>query len=77
MGHFSSFLQNPGIAAAPFNIAYKTDAKFWAWHEALEDEEAQRFTLFVKGMGRQLPPEIFTAGKHTFQFEAHSWQDYL
>ncbi|KAG6854561.1 hypothetical protein C0991_004897 [Blastosporella zonata] len=60
---FSSYLQNPGNAAAPFNVAFKTDTKMWDWYEEPGNEwRARRFTASMKGGGDRFPPQIFTAG---------------
>ncbi|KAG6910302.1 hypothetical protein DXG01_011699 [Tephrocybe rancida] len=60
---FSSYLQNPAVAAAPFNVAFKTDAKMWDWYEEPGNEwRARRFTASMKGGGDRFPPQIFTSG---------------
>ncbi|KAF5386557.1 hypothetical protein D9615_001582 [Tricholomella constricta] len=60
---FSPFLQNPGNAAAPFNIAFKTEAKMWDWYEEPGNEwRARRFTAAMKGGGDRFPPQLFTSG---------------
>jgi hypothetical protein len=41
-------MQNPGRYAAPFNIAFKTDAKLWDWYEQPGNEwRARRFSVAV------------------------------
>jgi len=69
MVHLSSFLQNPGTAAAPFNIAFETSAKRWDWQEKPGNEkQARRFAALMKAVGNQYPPEVFTTGKPSCQF---------
>lgn len=46
----SSFMQDPGQYTAPFNIAFKTDAKMWDWYEQPENEwRARRFSVAISG----------------------------
>jgi hypothetical protein len=53
--HLSSFMQNPGQHAAPFNIAFKTDAKLWDWYEEPENNwRARRFRTVMKDHASQL-----------------------
>jgi hypothetical protein len=51
----SSFLQDPGRNAAPFNVAFKTEAKLWEWYEEPENKwRARRFGVVMKDSAQQL-----------------------
>lgn len=63
--HFSEFVQNPGQAAAAFNIAHKTDLKMWDWYEIPGNEwRSRRFTVVMKGAAEsRFTPDLFTNGQ--------------
>ena len=43
-------MQGPGRNAAPFNIAFKTEAKLWDWYEEPGNEwRARRFSVAISG----------------------------
>ncbi|KAG6845853.1 hypothetical protein H0H87_002544 [Tephrocybe sp. NHM501043] len=62
--HLREFLQNPKQAAAPFNIAFKTDAKLWEWYEEPGNElRNRRFSSAMKGgAADRYPAELFIHG---------------
>ncbi|KAG6852821.1 hypothetical protein C0991_008915 [Blastosporella zonata] len=62
--HLGEFLQNPAKAAAPFNLAFKTDAKLWDWYEEPGNElRNRRFSSAMKGAAAdRYPAELFVHG---------------
>jgi hypothetical protein len=48
-------MQNPGSNAAPFNMAFKTEAKLWDWYEEPENNwRARRFSAVMKDSSKQV-----------------------
>ncbi|KAG5645605.1 hypothetical protein DXG03_005743 [Asterophora parasitica] len=55
--------ENPTKAAAPFNIAHKTEAKMWEWYEEPGNEwRSRRFSAAMKGGIERYPGELFVNG---------------